>query len=234
MSTRWFKSLRLLTASLAFLCVAHVQAAPINLSIVSGSDWRSTSTEQAGWTGTSFDDSAWAHAYAPYPNNATTPFDIVQEPTSAQLMWHWTSTDVPTGRNGPNEAWFRYTFNLDLTPSSLPLLGQALVIADDDFELFINGTKYNFGKSTALGDNTRPNGQPRPLFADFGNLLQNGTNVFAIHAADYSLTDPSNSVYEYAFFDAEIRTVPEPTSAALILSGLLVMITLARRVQRRN
>lgn len=234
MSTQLFKGLRLLTTSVAFLCAAHAQAAPIHLSVVSGNNWRSSATEQAGWTDAGFNDQAWDHAYAPYPNPGTTPFDIVEEPTPAQLMWHWPSADVPNGRNGVNQAWFRYTFDLALTPSSRPLIAQAFVIADDEFELFINGKKYDFGGSTALAKHQRPNKQPLPLFADFGSFLQNGTNVFAIHAADGSLLDPRNEYFEYVFFDADIRTVPEPTSPALLFSGLLIMTAMARRVQRRN
>jgi len=130
---------------------------------------------------------------------------------------------VPDGTSGPNEAWFRYTFNLAITPDALPLLGQALVIADDDFEFFVNGIKYNFGRSTLLADNRRSNGHPMPLLADFTSLLRNGDNVFAIHAADGSLIAPYDRGYEFVFFDGRIATVPEPGSVLLLLSGVVLM-----------
>ena len=152
-----------------------------------------------------------------------TPADIAGGPTAAQLMWDWPNSGVPNGENGPNEVWFRYTFNLALTPDALPVLAQALVIADDEFELFVNGTKYDFGHSTALVDNMRSNGQPNPLLADFTSLLRNGTNVLAIHAADGSLAAPHDELYEYVFFDGRIVTVPEPGSMVLWLSGVVLM-----------
>lgn len=233
MIKQWRNILHLLAAAMAFSWMAQSQAAPIDMSIVSGSTWRSTSTAAAGWTGTAFDDSAWSLAFAPYPNNVTTPDDIAGEPSNAELMWHWPGLVEPNGENGPNEAWFRYTFNLALTPSSFPLVAQALIIADDEFELFINGVLYSFGQSTALDNNLRPNGQPNPLFVDFGSMLVNGTNVLAIHAADGSLAAPRERSYEYVYFEGSIVTVPEPGSTPLILFGLLVMVCLASAKSRR-
>lgn len=208
-----------LVATVALLCMTQAQAAFINASIVSGSTWRSTDTAPPGWNAVGFDDSAWRHAYAPYPNNLTTPADIEGGPSAARLMWDWPGTGAPNGRNGPNEAWFRYAFNLAIGPDSLPLLAQALVIADDEFEFFVNGIKYDFGRSTALDQNMRSNGQPLPLLADFTSLLHNGANVLAIHAANGSLAAPGGRAYEYVFFDGRIASVPEPGTVALLLFG---------------
>lgn len=234
MTKRFRNCVQQLAATAAFLCVTHAQAAPINLPIVSDSTWRSTSTTPGDWTAIDFDDSGWRHAYAPYPNDVTTPADIAGGPTAAQLMWDWPNSGVPNGENGPNEAWFRYTFNLALTPDALPVLAQALVIADDEFELFVNGTKYDFGHSTALADNMRSNGQPNPLLADFTSLLRNGTNVLAIHAADGSLAAPHDELYEYVFFDGRIVTVPEPGSMVLWLSGVVLMTGVLGQRRRRR
>lgn len=234
MNKRFRDGLQWLTAVLACVCLA-APAAAVDIPIVSGSAWRSTNAAPPpDWTGTGFDDSAWRQAYAPYPNDITTPDDIAGEPSAAQLMWDWPGPGLPTGTDGPNQAWFRYSFNLALTPSSLPLLAQALLIADDEFELYINGHLYNFGGSTALDNNKRPNGQPRPLFADFTSLLQNGINVLAIHAADNALGDPADRFNEYVYFEGRIVTVPEPGSALLILLALLLMAAWAARVRPRG
>lgn len=150
-------------------------------------------------------------------------------------MWHWPGPGTPDPRGGPNEAWFRYTFDLELTPSALPLFAQALIIADDEFELFINGQRYNFGRSTALDDNMRPNGQPRPLLVDItASMLRNGTNVFAIHAADNSLASPADLLYQYVYFEGRIMTVPEPGTIMLLLLALLGMAAHARRARQNG
>lgn len=230
MTKRFRNRVLQLAASAALLCVTHAQAARINVPIVSDSTWRSTNTVSGDWTAVNFDDSAWRHAYASYPNPVTTPADIAGGPTAAQLMWDWPGPGVPESTNGPNQAWFRYTFDLARTPDALPLLAQAFIIADDELELFVNGTKYDFGRSTLLADNKRPNGQPNPLLADFTTLLRDGTNVLAIHAADNSLADPRSRSYEYVFFAGRIVTVPEPGSVLLLLSGVVLMTgTLGRR-----
>lgn len=234
MNKRFRRPLQMLTAAMAFVCMMHVQAAPVEMwSIVSGSAWRSTDVAPpANWASTEFDDTAWSQAYAPYPNAVTTPDDIAGEPSGAELMWHWSGPDAPDGLRGPTEAWFRYTLDLTITPSSLPLLAQALIIADDEFELFINGQLYDFGGSTALDDNLRSNGQPLPLLADFSSMLRNGTNVFAIHAADNSLANPGDRRYEYVYFEGTIQTVPEPATVMLLLLALFGMMARAKRAQR--
>lgn len=233
MSKRFRDTLQLLTAAITFFCMVYAQAAPIHMPIVSDSSWRSSSSAPAGWEAPGFDDSGWSQAYAPYPNSVTTPADIAGGPSAAELMWHWTGTAAPDGRSGPNQAWFRYTFDLNITPSSLPLLARALIIADDEFEFFVNGTLYDFGKSTALDDNMRGNGQPNPLLADFSDLLVDGTNVLAIHAADGSLANPGNRAFEYVYFEGRIETIPEPGSVALLLSGFLLMAASAKRLRRQ-
>lgn len=224
-------------AFVACLCSAPAQADPVNLSIVSGSGWRSADAVPADWASRTFDDSAWSQAFAPYPNPITAPSDIVGGATAAQLMWHWTQASMPTGSNGPTQAWFRFSFNLNLEPDSLPILGQAILIADDDFEFFVNGQKYDFGVPTDLDHNFRTNGQPRPLLADFTSLLVNGQNVLAIHAADGQLLAPSDRGFEYAFFDGTVATVgvvPEPSQIAMLLGGLFAVLYMSGRRNRRS
>lgn len=205
-----------------------LHAAPINLSILSGSNWLSTTSPGAGdaWTTAAFDDSSWISAFAPYPNSITTPNDIVPG-TSAQLMWYWNKPTPPTGGSGPNEAFFRFNFNLPVT-ASLPLLAQAMVIADDVFEMYVNGTLV---KIEDLDGNQGPGGKPIPVFIDFTSNLQVGDNVIAIRAFDGSLVGgPSNRGLEWLFFDGVIASVsvPEP-STPLLLGAALVGLAFARR-----
>lgn len=237
MNKRFQNGLQRLTAVVALVCLAHMpaaHAAPVNISIVSGIEWRSAESVPADWASPTFDDSGWGQAYAPYPNDITTPADIAGGPSAAQLMWHWLRPDQPTGSNGPTQAWFRYTFNLALTPDALPLLAQALVIADDEFELFVNGMLYDFGRSTALDNNLRGNGQPLPLLADFSSMLRNGTNVLAIHAADNALGAPSDRENEYVYFEGRVLTVPEPGSMALMALGMLCWMGVVARARRQQ
>lgn len=226
-----------LAGFVAGLANASAQAEPVNMTIVSGSSWRSADAVPTDWASRTFDDSAWSAAYAPYPNPVTRPSDIAAG-TAAELMWHWTSPSAPTGSNGPLSAWFRYSFNLNLAPDSLPLIGQALIIADDNFEFFVNGQRYEFGVPTELALNQRSNGQPRPLLADFTSMLVNGTNVLAIHAADGgSLSAPTEKVYEYVYFDGGVRTVgviPEPSQMAMLLAGLVGLLWTSARGKART
>lgn len=235
MNKLFLGALQRLTAAAGFIFLLHMpvlQAAPVDLAIVSGTAWRSAESVPPDWAGTAFDDSGWRQAYAPYPNAVTTPADIAGAASAAELMWHWPRPELPTGSNGPAEAWFRYSFNLALTPDALPLIAQALIIADDEFEFFVNGMLYDFGRSTALDLNMRGNGQPLPLLADFTTMLRNGTNVLAIHAADNGLGAPAERAYEYVYFEGSIVTVPAPGTLALMMLGMLGLMAGAARARR--
>jgi len=72
---------------------------------------------------------------------------------------------------GDQTSWFRYEFEL---PVLAGLVGQGLIIADDEFTLFVNGRRL---ESAILTENQRPNEQPLPIFLDFSQVLVRGTNV---------------------------------------------------------
>lgn len=197
------RHLRNVACAFVLACLGSAASAgePVHLDIVSGTAWRAVGTAPpSNWTSPDFNDSGWSRAYAPFPNPGTTPALIANGPTKAQLMWFWDKPTLPTATSGPDNAWFRYTFMLELSPSQLPIIAQALIIADDDFELFVNGRRYPFVGPTVLSANRRANNQPRPLLADFTNMLRNGKNVLAIHATNLIL-------YKWMFVDAKIRSV---------------------------
>jgi hypothetical protein len=205
--------------ALALLYSLPASAAPIDINIVSNSLWKSSAALDADWNTVGFDDSSWASARAPYPNPI--PPTGKQAGTTAQYIWHDPSpSGVSNGTNGVNEAYFRYEFDLNLTQSSLPLLAQALINVDDDFEFFVNG-------ALVYGDYDEGN-ESLTHFVDFTSALRNGNNVFGIHAVDGGWNNIRDRDHEYVLFDATIKTVPEPS--ALVLMGLgLIGLLKARR-----
>jgi len=206
-----------------------VFAAPIDLHVVSNSNWKSSNILQTGWNNISFNDSAWVNARSNYPT--TVPPDNRIPGTSAEFIWY-DPNNLSDGTTGPIEVWLRYSFDLNIQLDSLPLLGQALVSVDDDYEFFVNGTRV------ILNDDETAGGPGTPTlstyqFVDFTNELVNGTNVFAIHAADGYLYSPYDRSYENVLVDGRIITtsaaVPEPSSLFLVSAGLLGFLLFIKR-----
>jgi hypothetical protein len=222
------KAMQATLATTVLLALAAVtpaplaQAAPIDRHIVTDGTWRSSASAPVGWQATGFDDSAWTFARAPYPSPGT-PAGVLGEPTSAQFIWH-DPAGTSNGTQGPNEAFFRYSFALAITPSSLPLLGQALISVDDDYTLWVNGTKVFENHDNGFADKVD--------FVDFTSALVNGTNTLAIQARDGSWDFPYDRSYERILVDARIGTVPEPLTLAVFGSGLLGLA--AARSRRRG
>jgi len=197
----------------ALIFSSALMATPIDIQITSGDEWRSTDTLVSGWQTLGVDDTSWAQARGDYPFVSSAPPQTYIPGTSATYMWH-DPNDSSNGANGPNEAFFRYTFELNLTASSLPILGQAFIDADDDFEFFVNGV------SVFLDDSGGFTHGPSH-FVDFTTHLQNGQNVFGIHAVDGKWIYPQDWGHEWALIDARISSVPEPSTIALLGLGLL-------------
>ena len=198
-------------------------SAPINLHIVSDSSWQSTNTFANGWETINFDDAAWQSARSPYPKPIP-PTDIIAG-TSASFIWYDPS-GTSDGTSGSNEAFFRYTFFLNMQADSLPLIAQALVQVDDDYDLFVNGTlklQNHDGGFAGVVD-----------FMDFTSLLQNGKNVIAIQAKDGGWPNAYDRLYEDLLFDGSVKTasIPEPGSLMLLISGVIGLVV--RRVYKRS
>ncbi len=221
-SLRWKWTVRLVLLALSVIGVSVTHALPINLHITSSSDWLATDTDPgAGWTDVGFNDSTWINASAPYQGLPNTPGDVLPG-TSAEFMWYWDASYPADGRSGPGIAWFRYEFTLDLALDSLPLIAQALMTVDDDFDLYVNG-------QFILGDHDH-GGADDLFFVDFTSELQNGANVLAIRGIDgWSDTTGQDRLYERVLFDGQISTVPEPTTFALLGIGLAGLGVILRR-----
>lgn len=209
------------------------QAAPINLHIVSDGSWRAVQATAPmqdppnqgllNWTQVGYDDSTWSPARAPYPSPST-PGAVIPG-TTGQFIWLGNSSD---GVGSPDEIFIRRTFTLSLQPDSLPLIGQALVSVDDDYDLFVNGQLFiqnHDGGFAAQVD-----------FVDYTSALRNGTNVIAIHAVDGGWSNPSDRSFQRVLFDGTIRTqaVPEPSTWFLLASGCLGLLEYRWRRRQRG
>ncbi|MBL8485015.1 MAG: hypothetical protein JNJ60_22655, partial [Rhodocyclaceae bacterium] len=180
----------------------------------SGAGWLATDNVQGNpnWRLPGYDDSGWVPAYAPYPNDFTTPQDIFPH-SQSQLMWHWNpaTPTPPDGTNGSTQAYFRYGFTL-APDAGNALYGRAHVVADDSFVLYVNGTQVGNG---LLGSQQRPlpdaNGvhQPLPLSFDISAYLQPGNNVLAMAARNFVAGGQN---YAYAFFDGWVANTPALTA----------------------
>ena len=164
------------------------------LKILSGSGWKSTDTIDEdsidNWKLVDFNDSAWSPTPATYPNPKE-PGEIISG-TSAEHMWHGTST---TGTDGPIEAFFRYSF--DIRPEHFRLIGKAQISVDDDYELYVNGTLVFENKDGGFAEVVNT--------VDLTPYLQEGKNVFAIHAVDGGWDNRRNRLYERVLLDATIE-----------------------------
>jgi hypothetical protein len=196
----------------------------ISLSIVSGPKWVVTLNPGPNcpaddcllWTTINYDDSAWISPMLSKTNGGTTMNDVLPG-TKALFMWYPPGTD--------NVAYFRYKFTLDATSRTLPLLAEAFVAANDNYELWVNG---NFVINGDL-DEHHQDVNWFPQIADLTPYLQAGTNVIAIRANDGSckIFDPEtrlcsrvpfapdgtynaiefNRGFKNLFFDGIIQTV---------------------------
>ena len=209
--------------------------------IWSDGSWLVTSTKPAGdWTLPGFDDSGWRSAFAPYPNPVTTPNDILPG-SNAKLIWDPTVPVKPDGK--PDESWFRYEFQVK--PASSPYQcsppsdapddcldiwnGESFsfrspsattyVVADDRFDLYVNGVSVASNVALEVGPDGQPTNvhaydlKPHLLYLDaFGNPVD---NVIAIHAWDGPGDTAEENLYQYLFVDGVItdavRLIPDLT-----------------------
>jgi hypothetical protein len=169
----------------------------IDISLLSGSQWRSSDILLPGWESPTYDDSSWAFARSPYP--IPTPPQTLIPGTSAQYVWH-DPTNTSDGTTGTNQAFFRSTITIGNQADVSPLSGRASISVDDDYSFFVNGQlafENKDGGNAEIVDTV-----------DFSSLLHPGINTFAIQAADGSFSSPYDRLFERVLFDGEVKTVP--------------------------
>jgi hypothetical protein len=126
------------------------------------------------------------------------------------LIWH-DPQGVSDGTQGPNTAFFRKNFDLDLQDPDISVSGAATVQVDDDYELYVNGELAFENKDQgAHGPADRINIAP---------YLRDGENVFAIHAVDGGWGSPFDLAFEEVLFDATIDIVAVPEEIDALTSG---------------
>jgi hypothetical protein len=219
-------------------CARRLVLCAVVLASAAGTAWANGRKWVSGpnWEA-SVDGTNWTQAYAPYPNDITTPRD-----TLASLMWYWNDATAPTGTDGPNAAQFRIQSNNFNAPAPTG----AWIAADDWMELFVNG---HLVASYALAEHTSM-GQPVPVYVDFSAYVNdvgdNGDpplNTFEIRAHDGTRDSATDRRNEWVFFDPNTLTSPPtrdpasffiPTAPtwALLLAGLMALRQV--RARRRN
>jgi hypothetical protein len=166
---------------------------PYTLRIISDDTWKSYDSLQSEWETVDFDDSQWRNAYAPYPHAPNNPTTYWIPNTRALYMWDWPSSGQPTGTNGPNDAWFRKTFTLSVDPSEVRT-ANAIVAADDDFDLYVNGDLVYSNWDGTVGT--------KSFIIDIKSHLLQGKNIIALYAKD------TVGGYEWALVEVTI-SIPQ-------------------------
>ncbi len=189
------------------------------------------STPAVGWQNINFDDSAWSRAANAYPAplSPTIPIAVPSGCSNclpAGYIWH-DPNRVSDGTTGVPSAYFHRSFTMpSLVGDAFPFDAILQVVADDDFEVWLNGTLVlandDFGTANDRGpDYVHTMDVTSLLRLDpLGGFAQ---NVLAIHATDGALRNPSDVGFEHLAYQLRIRTVPEPASALLVglaLAGL--------------
>lgn len=199
-------------------------------------------TPPAGWQTLGFDDSSWSGARIAYPAPASPPIPIPLPGDCvgclrAGYIWH-DPNRVSNGTNGVESAYFRRTFGMpELTGAARPFEAILQVVADDDFEVWFNGvnvlTNADFGTANDRGPDYIHTIDVTSLVL-LGQTGGFATNLLAIHATDGALNNPRDVLYEHLAYQLRIRTVPEPSSLALLMAAALGLGALPKKRAARS
>ena len=135
--------------------------------LVSDDSWKSWDQEVSGWNAVEFDDSNWRDSQAPNDNAPDMEPSTIPGLESTTAQWMWDSEAAKLGETG--SAWFRKTLLLFQTP----IEAQAVITADDQYQLYINGALAGSG-----------NGYETAETYDIQSYLITGVNAIAIKATD--------------------------------------------------
>jgi len=247
----------LLLTSLSFvaglaLCAPQAQAGVLTYDISGGTQWRTTTDPLLGaqWSIGNFQQTDGIAAWAPYGNSATTTLN------SNRMMWNCGSDGAlcpggGDGGKGPTEVFFGYSLFIK---HGATFGGAAALIADDFFDLVINGREV---LADTLDGNQDGSGQPVPLVVDLTPYLQEGDNVLALRAMDGYLESTidcasrgsgfelvssnlgnfckGNRGNEYMFVSGSVVTVvPEPGALSLVGMAIAGLGVARRRLIRAS
>ncbi len=235
------------TPAMLCLCMAAILGGPpaaradtISIDISGGTQWRTTEDWLLGtqWAIGNFQATDGVAAWSPYGNAAT-------ELNANRMMWNCGADGslCPGGGDGgagPTEVYFGQAF--DIAPGTV-FSGAAALIADDFFDLVINGQEV---LAATLDNNFNGNGQPQPLVVDLTPFLRWGHNVLAIRAMDGYLEDAGacaargtgfvsvnsnlgefckgNRGNEYMYLSGSVLVTPEPTALSMVGLALAALM----------
>lgn len=242
-----FRSAAWAAAAVAAFVTAAVQAAPLPVDVPSEFRFISSSGDDrsfggappaVGWQDVGFDDSdaaGWSRARNAYPAPLSPPrpipFGDPAEFLQAGYIWHDPSL-TSDGTTGVDSAFFRRQFILpQVAGAFFPFEATLQLVADDDFEAWINGvmviSKADFGTMNDRGPDFVFSVDVTD-FLRFGDANGFGQNVLAVHATDGALRNPVDFGYEHMAYQLRIRTVDEPGSMLMALT-LLAAAGIGRR-----
>jgi hypothetical protein len=144
------------------------------IALIGGPEWRVSTTRASRWQSPSFDDSHWESPATPAPE-ACGWTTITPEYLSRNKLRDWEHEGAPTmwATEQGRYAYFRKTF--EIPASATVTRAMVTTVADDDHEVFVNGTRVVSDHDFASG----------PVFeTDIARHLRPGMNVIAILGDD--------------------------------------------------
>ena len=196
---------------------------PLTLDVVSDATWNvkvfnygmsPTQNYLDTWYLPDFNDSHWVKAYAPFPEPVT--WNDLE--TKAAFIWYWQFPQwQPVNFSGPEEAWFRKTFEIPGDPSQFKI--QESAIASGGWvDFYINGTQILKQSDTITGG--------KPLQIDMGPYLVKGKNVIAIYSHADDTVDLERGIaqpHKGVWFNLTLETASQTKADSPVKEALLVV-----------
>jgi len=167
------------------------------LNVPTDETWLTRATPQAGWSGLNFDAAGWRPAqqsgdgqnFAGYGANRLWLLAPDSTGSFKNILTDSTQVDSASAQTPVKPSRVVY-FRKNFTVAGLPVSGQIQLLADDSFNLFVNG-EY-------VAEFAKPlNEQPAVQIKDLSNYLRTGDNTIALEVRD---TDDSGGALEAVIF----------------------------------